>query len=107
MGILGLFGCATHRELVWQELRQTNETFVGHPSESLLRTRGSPDFKEILPDGGEVWTYRQTKTGTQRWGLGSIHLDGGKDGPVVSWTENAIFTIGPDHRVRGLAVRVD
>ena len=106
--ILVAAGCATHEAAVKDRLTHENIAFVGQSRDQLLTMKGSPNLKDTLSDGNELWTYRRTRTGVPQGTMEDYPSSKPGSEPMpVTWVETVVFVMGRDGVVKGLNVSVE
>ncbi len=94
------FGCANYKQTIIENLSKDASRFVGVHSDELLMKKGSPDLKERLPTGEELWTYSSTKGGPHKgWSVGAQNSS--------TWQENVNFVIGIEKVVKSYSISVE
>ena len=105
LAALSAAGCSSHSEIVCDDLREVSVPFVGEHYDALLKMKGPPDAKDTLSSGEQVWTYRATKSGSEK----GLHVSWGEgvERPVVAWTETVTFVIGADGIIKEFSIRIE
>jgi hypothetical protein len=105
--LLTLTSCLSHKKVILKELIEQNEEFVGKHSDELLKQKGSPDTKDVLSTGEEIWTYKSTKSGHNRGPTMSVGNADQHYVPMTSWNETINFIIGTNNIVKEVNIEVE
>lgn len=105
--LLFSFGCASHRQIVANELSIEAVRYVGKKTDELLLEKGPPDIKENLSTGEHLWTYRSTKAGPSKGWTITVGGNAPAGSNFRTWRENVNFIVSPEGVVKSYTVSVD
>ena len=97
-------GCATHTEIVMNEMNANAKPYVGKHSDILKLKRGGPDTVTTLSTGEEVWTYKIRRSGEKK-GFGFVNEVG--DRPMITWVEVSNYIVGTDAIIKDVTLTIE